>query len=69
MSADNLHALALVAVITGATLLTRALPFLVFGGKKTPPLSWPKTPGWSRNSTGNRKIWRYNRNENSQPAL
>ena len=37
MSADNLHALALVAVITGATLLTRALPFLVFGGKKTPP--------------------------------
>ena len=37
MSADNLHALALVAMIAAATLLTRALPFLVFGGKKTPP--------------------------------
>ena len=37
MSADALHSLALVAVITAATLLTRMLPFLIFGGKKEPP--------------------------------
>lgn len=31
------HSLLLVAVITLVTLLTRALPFLAFGGKHRPP--------------------------------
>ena len=34
---DSLHSLALVAVITAVTLLTRLLPFLLFGGKREPP--------------------------------
>ena len=34
---DSLHSLALVAVITAVTLLTRLLPFLLFGGKGEPP--------------------------------
>ena len=33
----NLHSLALVAVITAVTILTRLLPFLLFGGKREPP--------------------------------
>ena len=33
----NLHSLALVAVITAVTILTRLLPFLLFGGKGEPP--------------------------------
>ena len=34
---NTLHSLALVAVITAVTLLTRLLPFLLFGGKGEPP--------------------------------
>ncbi len=34
---NTLHSLALVAVITAVTLLTRLLPFLLFGGKREPP--------------------------------
>ena len=33
---NTLHSLALVAVITAVTLLTRLLPFLLFGGKREP---------------------------------
>lgn len=31
------HSLLIVAVVTVMTLATRALPFLIFGGKKQPP--------------------------------
>ena len=34
---NTLHSLALVAVITAVTLLTRLLPFLLFGGRRGPP--------------------------------
>ena len=34
---NTVHSLALVAVIAAVTLLTRLLPFLLFGGKGEPP--------------------------------
>ena len=34
---NSLHAAVLVAVIVAVTMLTRFLPFLLFGGKKQPP--------------------------------
>lgn len=37
MSDEKLFALAAVALIAAVTLLLRALPFLLFGGKRKPP--------------------------------
>lgn len=34
---DWLHSIAIIAVVAVCTLITRALPFLVFGGKKEVP--------------------------------